>query len=148
MTTPAIAQIPIRTAADLTRRWEHLLKPPTFRARALWLTWFDSDGRQSPLLMPVDDIPRTPNPAMFDGLRMLNETVVDAQLREGCHLAMALCRPGNATPIDSDDEWVDALSEIFDDLVDQTWSLHLAAGGSVVELLGPPASAWTDGGEQ
>jgi hypothetical protein len=43
---------------------------------------------------------------------------------------------------DSDDEWVDALSEVFDGLVGQTWSLHLAAGGRVEQLVEPPAAAW------
>jgi hypothetical protein len=75
---------------------------------------------------------------------VLNETVAMAQLGDDGHLAMALSRPGDVVVTDSDDEWVDALSEIFDGLVGQTWSLHLAAGGRVVELVEPPASAFSD----
>jgi hypothetical protein len=142
MTPPAIAQVPVRAAADLTRRWELLLKPPTFTGRALWLAWFDAEGRQSPVLVPVDDLPVSPDPSMFAGLRVLNESVVSAQLGDGSHLAMALCRPGEAVVSDSDDEWVDALSEVFDGLVSQTWSLHLAAGGRVETLVEPAGGSW------
>jgi hypothetical protein len=143
MTTSAPTDVPVRSALALTRRWVSLLQPPTFGARSLWLTWFDAEGKQSPVLVPVDDLPVTPDPSMFDGLRLLNETVVSAQLGDGSHLAMALCRPGEAVVSDSDDEWVDALGEVFDGLVGQTWSLHLAAGGRVEELVGPPDSAWS-----
>jgi hypothetical protein len=142
MTTPALSEVPVRSALSLTRRWVALLQPPTFAARSLWLAWFDAEGRQSPVLVPIDDLPVVPDPSMFDGLRVLNETVAMAQLGDDGHLAMALCRPGDVVVTDSDDEWVDALSEIFDGLVGQTWSLHLAAGGRVVELVGPAGGSW------
>ena len=134
MTTPATASAPVRSAAELTDRWRTLLDPPLFRARALWLTWFDSAGRQSPVVVPVEDLPQTPDPASYAGFRGLNGAVVDSMGR-GCHLAMALCRPGAATVRDSDDEWVAAFAEVFDGLVDQTWSLHLAASGEVLPLV-------------
>ena len=142
MTTPALSEVPVRSAPALTRRWVSLLEPPTFGARSLWLAWFDADGMQSPVLVPVDNLPVAPDPSMFDGLRLLNETVVSAQLGDGAHLAMALCRPGEAVVSDSDDEWVDALAEVFDGLVDQTWSLHLAAGGRVETLVEPAGGSW------
>jgi hypothetical protein len=142
MTTPALAEVPVRSALALTRRWIALLQPPTFGARSLWLAWFDAEGRQSPVLVPVDDLPVTPDPSMFEGLRLLNETVVSAQLGEDGHLAMALCRPGEAVVSESDDEWVDTLGEVFDGLVGQTWSLHLGAGGRVEPLVAAPESAW------
>jgi hypothetical protein len=143
MTTPALTDLPVRSPLALTRRWVSLLQPPMFGSRSLWLAWFDAEGRQSPVLVPVENLPETPDPSMFDGLRLLNETVVAAQLGDGSHLAMALCRPGEAVVSDSDDEWVDALGEVFDGLVGQTWSLHLAAGGRIEELVGPPESAWS-----
>ena len=134
MTTPAIATVPVRSAAELTARWRALLEPPVFRARSLWLAWFDGDGRQSPVVVPVDDLPVSPDPTIYAGLRGLNAAVAESTGR-GCHLAMALCRPGRAAVGDSDDEWVAALGEVFDDLVGQTWSLHLAAGGQVLPLV-------------
>lgn len=142
MTTPQLADV--RSALALTRRWVSLLQPPIFAARSLWLAWFDADGKQSPVLIPVDDLPVSPDPGMVESLRLLNDSLVSAGLGDGCHLAMALCRPGEAVVSDSDDEWVDALAERFDGLVGQTWSLHLAAGGRVEVLVEPPDSAWAD----
>jgi hypothetical protein len=137
MTTPRLAEVPVRSADDLTGRWRVLLEPPTFAKRSLWLTWFDAEGRQSPVVVPVDDLPEWPDPGMFAGLRALNETVVSAQLGDGGQLAMALCRPGTPAVSDSDDAWVAALSEVFDELADQTWSLHLAAAGEIEPLVQP-----------
>ncbi len=135
MTTPELAQTPVRSADDLTGRWRALLEPHGFAKRALWLTWFSVEGRQSPLVIPIDDLPEWPDPDMFAGLLTLNETVVSAQLGDGGHLALALCRPGGTAVSDSDDAWVAALSDVFDELSDQTWSLHLAAGGDVQRLV-------------
>ena len=141
MTTPALATVPVRSAPDLTARWRTLLEPPVFRARSLWLAWFDSDGRQSPVVVPVDDLAVSPDPTIYGGLRGLNTAVAEST-GPGCHLAMALCRPGGTTVSDSDDEWVAALGDVFDELVGQTWSLHLAAGGTVLPLVDPPGASW------
>ena len=135
MTTPARASIPVRSAADVTARWRTLLEPPVFRARSLWLAWFDAEGRQSPVVVPVDDLPESPDPRIFAGLRGLNATIVETQSGPGSHLALALCRPGATSVSEGDDAWVAALSEVFDGLVDQTWSLHLAAGRRVLPLV-------------
>ncbi len=135
MTTPQLAEIPVRAADDLTVRWRGLLEPTTFAKRWLWVTWFSPDGRQSPLVVPVEDLPEWPDLGMVAGLSTLNETVVSAQLGGGGHLAIALCRPGGTAVSDSDDAWVAALSDSFDELADQTWSLHLAAAGSVEPLI-------------
>lgn len=134
MTTPALASAPVRSADELTLRWRTFLQPPAFRSRSLWLSWFDAEGRQSPVVVPVENLPMSPDPRMFPGLRELNGALAES-LGRGCHLALALSRPGPATVQDSDDEWVAALAEVFDELVDQTWSLHLAAGGKLLPLV-------------
>ncbi len=142
MPTPATAaSVPVRSAAALTDRWRTLLEPPVFRARALWLTWFDSEGRQSPVVVPVEDLPESPDPGSYAGFRGLNGAVAES-MASGCHLALALCRPGTATVRDSDDQWVAAFAEVFDELEGQTWSLHLAAGGEVLPLV-EPSGAWS-----
>ena len=139
MTLSGYAAVPVQSPAELTARWRRLLEPPVFGTRSLWCAWFDADGRQSPVVVPVDDLPVPPDPSIYDGLRGLNATVIDAHAGPGGHLAMALCRPGPATVVDGDDAWVAALSEVFDGLTAQTWSLHLAAGGTVLPLVEPDA---------
>jgi len=138
MTTPPLAHVPIRSAEELTRRWTTLLDPPIFGARSLWLTWLD-DGLMLPMVIPVDDIPLVPRREMLSGLRQMHETVLDAQVLGECHLAMALCRPGRPQITGDDDEWAEGLRLALDDEIDGTWSLHVAAGGSVLSLVEMPA---------
>jgi hypothetical protein len=135
-TTPPLADVPIRTADDLTRRWELLLRPPVFRARSLWLCWLGTDGRMLPVVVPVDDLPVVPDPGLLMGLREVHDGIVEAHLDGEGHLAMALCRPGAPEITEDDDEWAEEFRTMLDDgQIDGTWSLHLAAGGSVVPLV-------------
>ena len=139
MTKPPLADVPVRTAAELTDRWAALLDPPIFGARSLWLTWLADDGRALPVIIPVDDIPRVPDHAMLAGLLSVHEAVSDEHLGGGGHLAMALCRPGRPEITEDDDCWLVALSEVLDDRIDGSWSLHLAAAGRVTPLVDLPA---------
>jgi hypothetical protein len=139
MTTPPLTDSPIRSAGELTAHWEAMLAPPVFGARALWLTWVADNGLMLPLVIPVDDIPLVPDRAMRVGLLGLHDMVTHEHLKGEGHLAMALCRPGRAEVTEDDDEWVDFLGDVFDDQIDGTWSLHLAAGGGVLPLVGLPS---------
>jgi hypothetical protein len=133
--TPPLAGIPIRTAEELTDHWTALLDPPVFSARALWLMWLQDDGRPLPVIIPIEDMPRLPSQALLSGLLSVHDAICAEQLNGAGHLAMVLCRPGRPDITDDDDEWVDALSEVLDDQIDGTWSLHLAAGGTVTPLV-------------
>jgi hypothetical protein len=137
MTKPSLADVPIRTAAALADRWTTLLDPPVFGARSLWLMWLDSESRMLPVVVPVDGIPPVPDAGMLRGLVELHDAVTAEHLFGEGHLAMALCRPGPPAITEDDDEWAEALRERLDDgQLDGTWSLHLAAAGIVVPIVG------------
>ena len=139
-TTPPLASVPIRSAQDLTDRWAMLLNPPVFGARSLWLCWIGADGRMLPVVVPIDDLPELPDAGLLMGLREVHDGVTDAHLDGEGHLAMALCRPGRPEITAGDDEWAEEFRAMFDDgQIDGTWSLHLAAGGTVVPLVNLPA---------
>lgn len=139
-TTPPLADVPIRSAADLTRRWTLLLDPPVFGGRSLWLSWLGTDGRMLPVVLPIEDLPELPEAALLIGLREVHDGVTAAHLDGEGHLAMALCRPGRPEITADDDEWAEEFRAMFDDgQIDGTWSLHLAAGGTVVPLVNLPA---------
>jgi len=36
--------------------------------RRLWIMFVDGDGRQSPVIMPIDDLPFAPEPSLMGGL--------------------------------------------------------------------------------
>jgi hypothetical protein len=142
-TTPPLADVPIRSADDLTRRWTTLLDPPVFGMRSLWLCWLTTDGRMLPVVVPVDDLPLVPEPAMVMGLRQVHDSILEEQLGGDGHLALALCRPGDPEITEDDDEWAEALRSALDDgQIDGSWSLHLAAGGDVLPLVPVPEWRW------
>jgi hypothetical protein len=136
VTTPPLAQVPVRSAAELTQRWADLLDPPVFAARSLWLSWLYEDGTALPVVMPVDDVPRVPDLPTLRGLLHLHEAVVEHSPGT-THLAMALCRPGDAVVTAGDDEWTEGLHTVLDEAIESGWSLHLAAGGRVVPVVEP-----------
>jgi hypothetical protein len=136
MTKPPLADVPVRSAEELTARWKVLLDPPVFGARSLWLVWLD-DGLQLPVVIPVDDVPNVPDRLMLTNLAHVCESVAESHVAGACHVAMALCRPGHPTVTRDDDAWVEGLREAFS-AADSTWSLHLAAGGKVLPLVDLP----------
>ncbi len=139
VTTPSLTDAPIRSSLALTRRWVEVLRPPVFGRRSLWLTWLDADGRQPPLVVPVDDVPVRPDRRVLAGLLDVHRQVADHLGDADAHLAMALCRPGEPVAAGDDTAWAAALHELLDDALDGTWSLHLAAGGRVESLVEAPS---------
>src|SRR4051812_29309531 len=140
MTTPPLAAVPIRSAEEPTERWAAMLEPPVFGARSLWLMWLDHEGLALPEVLPVADVPPVPEAGMLGGLHQRLLGIARDRLSSGGHLAMALCRPGRPHATKYDDAWAEGFREALDGLpLAQTWSLHLAAGGSVLPLVNLPA---------
>ena len=131
VTTPTLADVPVRSSLALTRRWTTLLQPPTFAGRSLWLTWLGADGRQAPVVVPVDDVPAVPDRRLLSGLLDLHAELTPHLGGDDVHLAMALSRPGEPVQTEHDAAWACTLHDVLDDALDATWSLHLAAGGRV-----------------
>jgi hypothetical protein len=142
MPKPPLADVPVRSADDLTRRWTDLLEPPVFGAHSIWMTWLDGDGRMLPLVIPIDDLPALPERGITSGLLQVHDTVVEQHLDDDAHLAMALCRPGRPEITEHDDAWAEEFRLGLDDQIDGTWSLHVAAAGRVSPLVGPPPFLW------
>ncbi len=139
VTTPSLTDVPIRSSLALTRRWADVLQPPVFGRRSLWLTWLGTDGLQAPLVVPIDDLPVRPDRPRIAGLLDVHRQVADHLGDADAHLAMALCRPGEPVATADDTAWASALHELLDDVLDGTWSLHLAAAGRVEPLVDAPS---------
>jgi hypothetical protein len=140
MTMPPLADVPVRSAAELTSRWMTMLDPPIFGARSLWLAWLDADGQMLPTVIPVDDVPLVADRDMLEGLRRVHVAVAQAHLPRGGYLAMALCRPGRPQVTPDDELWAESLREALDGVpVAPCWTLHLAAAGAVLPIVDLPA---------
>jgi hypothetical protein len=136
MTKPPLADVPVTSSADLLQRWRMLLDPPVFGIRSLWLTWLD-DGFMLPVVIPVDGIPPRPDRQVLADLLNLAEAVAESHVAGECHIAMALCRPGQPRMSSDDEAWATGLRSAFASS-DAMCSLHLAAGGSSSPLVAMP----------
>jgi hypothetical protein len=136
MTKPPLADVPVRTAEDLTQRWEQLLDPSVFSARSLWLTWLDG-GLMLPVVIPVDDVPAAPDRLLLANVARASESIAESYGLGTPHVAIALCRPGRVKVTKDDEAWERGLAEAFR-TTKGTWSLHLAAGGTVVPMVDLP----------
>jgi len=125
---------PVRSALELTDRWAELLAPAAFASRSIWLSWVTPDGRQTPFLVPVEDVPARPRHRLVAELLALHEDVAAPAGDSRILLAMALCRPGRPGATVDDRAWADAFRDVLDDALGTSWSLHLAAGGRVQPL--------------
>lgn len=68
MSIPNAADAPLlRTDADVLRRVTDLIGTASV-VRRLWVMFVDGDGRQSPVIMPISDVPEHPEAGPLDGL--------------------------------------------------------------------------------
>ena len=116
MTKPPLADVPIRSADELTARWAAAARPAGLR-RPQPLA--DVARRRRPACCRSSSRSTTsrgcPTTRCWRGCSSVHEGVADEHLDGGGHLAMALCRPGRPEITEDDDAWVEALSEVLDD---------------------------------
>ncbi|MFC6706741.1 hypothetical protein [Flexivirga alba] len=114
---------PIRTEHDLFERWEDLMGSGGFGLRSLWLIFLDEEGRQSDLIVPIDDIPMLPDPRDVGAI-----TDLIARIREEVGVAevpMLISRPGPSEMTEGDRRWAAALTVALRDQHPR-WPIHLA----------------------
>ena len=114
----------IRNADDLQELWRSLMGDEGFSRRSVWLLFLDADGRPSPVLVPIDDIPRRPVPLFLDNLCCIVRELVGAP--DVATAALLLSRPGRLPMTEDDRAWARALRQ-----VSSSWPTFLAVGDSV-----------------
>jgi hypothetical protein len=96
--------IPVSTDQDVLNRVGTLISPAARRYRTLWLFFFDQDGTQANLVVPIDDIPERPAASV-----LANLCYVAAESIAGTHpggtVVITLSRPG-ALKLTADDRHV------------------------------------------
>lgn len=115
---------PIRTQEELHRLWRMLMGPLGFGDRSLWLHLLDADGRSSPVLVQVDELPVLPDATMRRQLeRFVRELVAHSG---GDSVAFLLTRPGRSGLTPADRSWAEALSEVVRRVGLRPWPVHRA----------------------
>lgn len=112
MPIPNAADAPLLlTDDDVLRRVTELIGPAC-AVRQLWIMFVDGDGRQTPVIVPIADIPRRPQPGPLDGLTRILAGLRDelaTDLGPGS-VILTVERVGTDDVLAADREWAGALA--------------------------------------
>lgn len=101
---------PLLTDHDVRRRVETLIAP-ALRDGTLWLFFLDGDHRQSPVLMPIDDMPAVPDDRVGALGGVLEEILPDLATDMGPGSVVLIReRLGPERVLPADRVWAEALS--------------------------------------
>lgn len=112
MTMPSFPDAPpLLTDDDVLERVQALIGPAS-AVRTLWLLLLDGDRRQTPVVMPIDDVPPRPDDGLVGGLgKVLTGTVSDLATDAGPgSVVLVLERRGGEHVTPEDREWAAALA--------------------------------------
>lgn len=128
---------PVRTDEDVRRRWRSMMGEDGFGRTTLWVVWYDADGRQLPVVMPIDDLPEVLDAALLDNLVMI---LADPADLGAASVALALSRPGPGTVTTADRDRANAILAAVDrarrrnEFGPKLWPIQLATANSVRTL--------------
>ncbi|HZC70589.1 MAG TPA: hypothetical protein VE442_07845 [Jatrophihabitans sp.] len=113
----------VRNAAELTELWQNMMGSGGFGMRSLWHVFIELDGRLSPVVLPIDDVPARPDPRLLGNLAgILREVLGDTAAST---VAVLLSRPGTSEMTDPDRRWARAVRESYGPQL-CPWPVHLA----------------------
>jgi hypothetical protein len=101
---------PLRTDKEILARIGQLVLPESREWRSLVLFFLDGDARTLPVVVPIDDVPEDPEPAVIENLCWILSQVLGEQA-PGASVVIMLTRPGAAEPEDADVIWRDRLAD-------------------------------------
>ena len=128
---------PVHTTEDVRRRWRSLMGEDGFGRTSLWIVWYAADGRQLPVVVPIDDLPADLGPDGVDNLIMI---IADPAAFGAASVALLLSRPGPGSVTAVDRDRANALlagierARRCDGFDLKVWPIHLATTNSVREL--------------
>ena len=85
-------------------RVDAIIDPASRKDRTLWLFFFNPDGTQANVVMPIDDIPAYPGPDEAEGLFEMLAHLLDPD-GPGGSLVVTITRSGTTDLTESDRRW-------------------------------------------
>jgi hypothetical protein len=133
-----LSRVPVRTDADVLARVAAVICPAARAARALWLMFVNPDGTQPNLIMPMDDVPESPDAEDGEVLFQMLSQVFGPDGAD-CSIIITLARGGAADLGDGDRQWLRVLQWGIAEYAAPVRMLCLATPAGVREL-GPVAA--------
>lgn len=138
--TPLADLPPVRTQKDLHHLWRILMGPLGFGGRSLWVHLLDADGRSTPVILQIEDLPRCPDRQMRDRLRQFLRHLAED---DGGSIAFLLTRPGRAGIEVGERQWANTLSDVAQWSRLQSWPVHRANDEELVVVTPDDLAATT-----
>jgi hypothetical protein len=112
MTTSPVDLPPLTTDEEVLARVRLLVG--TACAHQLWIMFVDGDGRQSPVIVPIADLPRRPDHRGLAGLARVLRGLRDELATERGPGAVIVTRErtGDDAVLAADREWAAALADV------------------------------------
>lgn len=104
---------PISSDTDVIDRVDQLIDPGERRDRSLWLFFLTADAIQLPVVVPIDDMPASPDPGTADGICHVIAGVLDDEAPGGSAV-VTLVRASGLGVTDADRQWLLALRSAAD----------------------------------
>jgi hypothetical protein len=135
---------PLRTDADIIALIGHMIQPGAREWRSLVLFFLDHDDRTIPVVVPIDDVPEDPEPAVVENACWILSQVLGEHAPQGSVVIM-LTRPGPAEPDGTDLIWRDRFQDAAVRRGVRVRLVCLATPGSVRALTEHPRGASASG---
>lgn len=116
---------PIHSQADLHQLWRALMGELGFGSNQLWMVVLDADGRCTPLIQQIKQVPDVPDPDLVEALMILSRRLFDEVVPDGS-VAFLWARPGRAGLGAADRAWATGLSTAARDAGVAAHPVHLA----------------------
>jgi hypothetical protein len=126
---------PVRTDAEILERIGQLIQPSAREWQSLVLFFLDGDARTLPVVVPIDDVPEDPEPAVIENLCWILSQVLSEQEPDSSVVIM-LTRPGAAEPDSTDLTWRDRMRDAASRQGARVRLVCLATPGGLVALSG------------
>jgi len=135
MSTPSFATAPPLTTDDAVLERVEQLVGRAIVPRRLWVMFVDGDQRQTPVLMPIDDIPPRPDRTV-DGLGQVVAGIApDLATDTGSgSMILVLERLGDERVTPADRAWAEALSTMCTDVGMALRGVYRSSPGGVRRL--------------
>ncbi len=99
---------PLDTDTDVLDRVDQLIGEDARRDRSLWLLFLAADAVQLPVVVPIDDVPASPDPDAAGSICDLTAHVLN-DAAPGGSAVITLVRDNVLSVTDSDQQWLMAL---------------------------------------
>jgi protein gp37 len=110
MTTPPVDLPPLTSDEDVLARIDAVVGPAG--AQRLWLLFVNGDGRQSPAVVPISGLPRSPDRRRLDSLERIL-TGLEGELRaDRGAVILTWERMGGDDAVPTDHEWAEELTDL------------------------------------